>query len=84
MYAITSPFGDDDTVAGVRFTAGRATVDELDVGARLYFLRYGYEIEQLDDTDEQGPTGEDPPAPPATAKGRARAKEGTAQPAPPQ
>ncbi|MGW2541085.1 hypothetical protein ACWC5I_09460 [Kitasatospora sp. NPDC001574] len=83
-YAITSPYGDDDPVAGVPFAAGRATVDELGAGARLYFLRHGYEIEQLDDTDEQGPAGDDPPAPPATTKGRSRAKEGTAPSAPPQ
>ncbi|SDT69741.1 hypothetical protein SAMN05216371_3850 [Streptomyces sp. TLI_053] len=82
-HAIASPYGDDGPVAGVHFTAGRATVDELGAGARLYFLRHEYQIEQLDDTDEQGPTGDDPP-PPTTAKGRSRAKEGAAPPAPPR
>ncbi|MER6360094.1 hypothetical protein [Kitasatospora sp. NPDC001527] len=82
MYAITSPYGDDGPVAGVHFTNGRATIDELGAGARLYFLRHGYEVEQLDDTDEQGSTGDGPPPPPATTKGRSRAKEGAAPPAP--
>ncbi|MFD4659337.1 hypothetical protein ACFWP2_27330 [Kitasatospora sp. NPDC058444] len=82
-YAITSPDGDhDETIAGVHFTAGRATADELSPGALLYFRRHGYDVEQLDDADEQGPTGNDPSAPPTTTKGRSRAKEETTPPAP--
>ncbi|WP_371517993.1 hypothetical protein [Kitasatospora sp. NBC_01300] len=48
MYTITSPYGDDGPVAGVDFTDGRATTDELSAGARLYFRRHGYKVEQLD------------------------------------
>ncbi|MFE7634464.1 hypothetical protein ACFU7Z_10625 [Kitasatospora sp. NPDC057518] len=75
MYAITSPDGDhDETIAGVHFTAGRATADQLSPGALLYFRRHGYEIEQLDQAPATTATG-DGPAPSTTAKGRARAKE---------
>ncbi|MFD7738412.1 hypothetical protein [Streptomyces sp. MJM8645] len=75
MYAITSPDGDhDETIAGVHFTAGRAAADELSYGALLYFRRHGYEVEQLDQDPAAEATG-DGPAPPVTAKGRARAKE---------
>ncbi|MEU6237467.1 agmatine deiminase family protein, partial [Kitasatospora sp. NPDC047058] len=43
--ALKSALGIEKVDAGAPFTAGRATVDELGAGARLYFLRHGYEIE---------------------------------------
>ncbi|GLW53967.1 hypothetical protein [Kitasatospora phosalacinea] len=62
-YAITSPTsGEHRSVAGVHFADGHATVDELSAGARLYFQRHGYTVEQLDDPAAT--------APPAPAKGR--------------
>ncbi|SOB83141.1 hypothetical protein [Streptomyces sp. 1331.2] len=83
MYAITSPDGDhDETIAGLHFTAGRATADELSAGALLYFRRHGYTVEQLDDDpgdqDEQdtgtGPAGDSSPAPSASKGRTTRAK----------
>ncbi|MFJ1708569.1 hypothetical protein [Kitasatospora sp. NPDC088346] len=82
MYAITSPDGDhDETIAGVFFAAGRATVDELNVGARLYFRRHGYTVEHLDNdpgnpgTEDTGtgPASSSSPAP-STSKGKTTAR----------
>ncbi|WKU45974.1 hypothetical protein Q3V23_18980 [Streptomyces sp. VNUA116] len=76
-YEITAPEGGyNDEVAGVIFTAGRASVSEPAAGALLYFRRHGYTIEALDDplpaAHQDAPDG--PPARPA-GRSRSRRKE---------
>ncbi|WP_369377655.1 hypothetical protein [Streptomyces sp. cg36] len=52
-YEITAPHEGTEQIADVTFTNGRATADDVDEGALLYFRRHGYAVEQLDDK----PTG---------------------------
>ncbi|MCT9090593.1 hypothetical protein N4G70_17270 [Streptomyces sp. ASQP_92] len=48
-YLILAPHEGDEQIAGVHFTDGRASADELGEGVLLYFRRHGYEVEPVDD-----------------------------------
>ncbi|MEL3944494.1 hypothetical protein [Streptomyces sp. LNU-CPARS28] len=66
-YEITAPHEGDEQLAGVTFTAGRATVTDPGEGLLLYLRRHGYTLEPLDDG---------PPSTKPAGRSAARTKRG--------
>lgn len=78
-YEITAPHGGDEHVAGVTFTAGRATATDPNAGALLYFRRHGYNLEPLGDDppdDEQTTEQDGPQDTKSAGRSAARSKRG--------
>lgn len=75
-YRITAPYNGDRTAAGVRFTAGTATVLDPDPGALLYFRRRGYRVEDDPPQPPKNTKQNGPPDSPPTGRSAARNKRG--------
>ncbi|WP_371677916.1 hypothetical protein [Streptomyces sp. NBC_01276] len=73
-YEITAPHEGDEHVAGVTFTAGRATATDPNEGALLYFRRHGYSLEPLGDEQTSEPDGPQDTKP--AGRSAARSKRG--------